>query len=236
MAIALVQQKSFALHSDVANTGTDLNLPGAPTSGNMLVLISSNNDNVTGPSMAAQAGVTWTRQNYFRGDASHDNIAIFTGVVGAGASAACQQVFNVGASNYAAFVLEFSGVQQVLDGSVPAPTNLATATPATSSATPTITGDLAVAGISYKTAASPTATPSGWTTITGATDATAPTIGVQGAWKEVTGTSAQSAQWTFAASQNALAELVLIKGLVAAADPTRREYVMSGAVVRGSSY
>jgi hypothetical protein len=202
--ITLVQQATATIAGAVASVA--FTLGQAPTPGNFLVCAFEMND--SNPTMSG-TGVTWTRQNVFVGDASHDNTALFTGVVGTGASTT--QTFTPGAStsNAAGILLEFNGVQQVLDGTPPTPTNLSSATPSITSTVPGVSNDLVVAFMGNVANSAPTATPSGWTTVTAATN----TRRLDGAYKLNTDRAAVSATWTYSGSQFALAQILLVKDL-----------------------
>lgn len=217
MAVSLVQQQQATIGAGAA-ASVAFTLGATPTQGNMLVCAWEHNDNGT-PVMSG-TGVTWTRHTLFVGDASHDNTSVFTGVVNAGASTTQTFTLGVSSANAAGILLEFSGVQQAVDGTPPTPTNLSSATPSITSNTPTVGGDLAVAFMGQVTAIAPTATPAGWSAVTGATN----TRRIDGAWNINAGISTISAQWTYATSKFALAEIVLIKALPTSGAP---QWVMS---------
>lgn len=205
MAIALVQQKQATIGA--AATSAAFTMSPAPVSGNMLVCAWELND--TNPSMAG-TGVTWTRHNFFLGDANHDNIALWTGVVGASAGTAQTMTQSASVNNAAGIIAEFSGVQQVVDGTPPTPTNISSASPTVTSNTPTVTGDLCVAFVGTTTTLAPTTnpnSPSAWSTLTAATN----TRRIDGAYLVLPSSAAVSPQWTYAASKFALMEVVLIK-------------------------
>jgi hypothetical protein len=233
MAIALVQQQGNAAGTTTAG-GDTLILGATPTSGNMLVCCAENNDDATGPSIAT-TGVTWTlRGTYFRGDANHDNIIMWTGVVAGGASATTTITFHNAPSSttWAGILAEFSGVQQVVDGTPPTPTDVSSATPSVTSNTPSVAGDLAVAFCGHTDATAPTATPSGWTALTRRSS----TNSLEGAWLDLGGSSsAVTPQWTFALSKFALLEVVLIKATAATALPPL-PMVVDSAVARAASW
>lgn len=206
--IQLVQQAIS--NNSVAQTSYTLTLPQIPKPGNMLVIGTELNDN-TGPT-AALTGVVFTRNIYFVGDASHDNCALWTGVVGSSVASAVVTVTHGASATYAAWIGEFSGVQQTVDGTVPTPTNLSTATPAITTNTVSFPANLVVAFMGHRSATSPTVSPSGWNIATQSI-ATA-TLGIETAWKIAPATKvAQTATWTFAGSEFALANIVQLKQL-----------------------
>lgn len=230
MALGLVQQSQVAWGTG----GTQSNpFPGlaAPTSGNMIVVYAELNDN--NPSMGG-TGVTYTRHYFFSGDASHDNCALWTGVVAGGASSTQTLTQAAAINNGSAIFAEFSGVQQVVDGTPPTATNVSSATPSVTSNTPSVAGDLAVAFCGQASAIAPTATPSTWTTLTAA----ASSRRVDGAWLDLAGSSAAvTPQWTFAASKFALLGIVLIKATAgAAAVVVPPAVVVDSAVDRSANY
>lgn len=204
MAIALVQQAQQTIGGAGAASAA-FTLGAAPISGNLLVCVWEHNN--ANPTMSG-TGVTWTRQPVFVGDANHDNTALWTGVVGASGSTTQTFTPSVSTADSAGIILEFSGVQQVVDGTPPTPTNVTSATPSVTSNTPGVAGDLAVAFVGQASAIAPTATPAGWTTVTAATNSRR----LDGAWLDLGGSSAAvTPQWTFAASKFALLQIVLIK-------------------------
>lgn len=202
--ITLVQQAQATVGAG-AVTSVAFTLPAAPSPGNFLICAWEHND--ANPTMAG-TGVTWTRQNLFVGDASHDNTALFTGVIGTGASAT--QTLTLGSTaNAAGILLEFTGIQQVVDGTPPTPTNLSSASPSITSNAPGVSADLAVAFMGINGTSAPTGTPSGWTSVTGASN----TRRIEGAYQLNVTKSAAVATWTYAGSQFALAQIVLVKDL-----------------------
>lgn len=204
----------------------DFVLGAAPTNGNMLVCALGCNDDATGPTMAG-TGVTWTRKNYFVGDVSHDNIVLWTGVIGSGAGATQTATFHVATADCAGIMAEFSGVQQVVDGTPPTPTDVSSSTPSVTSNNPSVAGDLAVAFCEQASAVAPTGTPATWTTLTAATN----TRRIDGAWLDLGGSSsAVTPQWTFAASKFALLEIVLVKATATSAFIPRQDQIVLNAV------
>lgn len=204
--------------------GSTLTFGANFTNGNMLVIGLEENDDATGPSIAA-TGVTFTKQWRFRGDGTHDNFTLWTGVVGASAGNVVTITPNAALNNFATLGSEWSGVQQVVDGTPPTATNVTSATPSVTSNTPTVAGDLAVAFCGHTDAIGPTATPSSWTTLT----RSAATNSIEGAYFVNSGSSAVTPQWTFAASKAALLAVALIKATVAAGNT----YTKTGAGVVG---
>lgn len=205
MAISLVQQQAGT--QDVAGNLV-LTFGASFTNGNMIVVGIEENDNVTGPTIAA-TGVTFTQQDRLRGDASHDNITVWTGVVGAGAGNVVTITPNNTLFPSAAVGGEWSGVQQVVDVAWLNNGNQVGTSIAGVSRTPTLTGDLDVVFCGHTGTAAPTGTPSGYSALTAASS----TNSMNCAWAEIADTTAQTPTYTFAASVNALTENGLIKGV-----------------------
>lgn len=229
MAISLVQQQ----HGTQTSGATPLVLTFgvAPTSGNMIVVGMEENDDATGPTIAT-TNVVYTKQNRFIGDASHDNITLWTGVVSASAGTTVTITPHNTLGNNAAIAGEWSGVQQVLDGTPPTPTDVSSATPSVTSTTPTVSGDLAVAFCGHPDSTGPTATPSGWSALTReGTNAS-----IEGAWLALPDANAVTPQWTFAASKFALLEIVLIKATAGAVFMPRPELRVLQAVNRSNVF
>lgn len=205
--IVLVQQAQATIGAGAAGA-VSFTLGAAPAPGNFLVCGWEHNDNGT-PVMSG-TGVTWTRHTLFVGDASHDNSSVFSGVVGTGASTTQTFTLGVSSANASGILLEFSGTQQAVDGTPPTPTNLSTATPSITSNAPGVSADLAVAFMGINGTSAPSGTPSGWTNATAASN----TRRIEAAYQLNVTKSAAVATWTYAGSQFALANIVLVKKLM----------------------
>lgn len=203
--ITLAQQATATIAGAAASVNFTLSL--TPAAGNFIICAWEHNDG-TNPVMSG-TGVTWTRQNLFAGDASHDDTALYTGIVGTGASTTQTFTQSGSLANAAGILLEFTGIQQVVDGTPPTPTNLSSASPSITSNAPGASADLAVAFMGINGTSAPTGAPSGWTSVTAASN----TRRIEGAYRLNSTKSAAAATWTYAGSQFALAQIVLIKDL-----------------------
>lgn len=216
MAFVRVQEQGASASTLGTNVARTLTFGANFTSGNVVVVgIECNDSGAAGP-VATGTGITFTRYTWFIGDGSHDNAALWVGVVGGGASNTVVITPSSGRdlANHAVIGAEFSGTSTVVDGTPPTPTNVASATPSVTSATPSQTGDLAVAFCGNTATVAPTGTPAGWTTLTRQST----TCAIDGAWFDLAGSSAAvTPQWTFAVSRNALLNVVLIKQAAAGA-------------------
>lgn len=197
--VGLVQQAGTAGNAASATVTFGQNF----TAGNFVIIGAEVNS--TNP-VATTTGVVYTRQNEFTGDASHDNTALWTGVVGTGATNTISITGTLNA--HAIIAVEFSGNLQLVDGTPPTPTNLATATPSVVSNTPSVTAGLAIAFCGHTTTSAPTVTPTNWTSLTRQSS----TNSIEGAYKLLPGDKAAvTPQWTFSGSQFALMQIVLVR-------------------------